>query len=96
MKVKLAVQTLSDSVANALEILKHFEEFKGVEPTITFIRNVDILFDILNSRSIFGKLYKAPMRQDNWMENETKLKQIKSYLLKLKTIDNVLLISTKR
>ena len=41
MKVELAAQTLSTSVADALEYLSNVKpEFKGAGPTIEFIRKV--------------------------------------------------------
>ncbi len=54
MTVKLAAQTLSSSVADAIEFLdssmklKQFEDSKG---TVNFVRTVDHLFDMLNSRN---------------------------------------------
>lgn len=65
--VKLAVQTLSSSVADALEYLlkmKH-PDFQGCEATIKFIRILDQLFDILNTRNIFGKGFKEPLKIKN-------------------------------
>ena len=52
MNVKLAVQVFSKSVANALEYLlkQGHEQFKGCEATIRFIRIMNNLIDILNSR----------------------------------------------
>jgi len=44
MKVKLAAQTLSALVADALEFCNHdlqLEEFRGCEATVQFIRLVD-------------------------------------------------------
>lgn len=68
--VKLAVQTLSSSVADALEYLlkmKH-PDFQGCEATIKFIRILDQLFDILNTRNLFGKGFKEPLKIKNiWM-----------------------------
>jgi hypothetical protein len=63
MKVKLAVQTLSQSAASTLlfchEIkLRHFED---CPPTAEFISIFDRLFDIFNSRSPLGKGFKAPI-----------------------------------
>ena len=57
MKVKLAAQTLSSSVADAIEyFLKEGDpKFQGANGTIKFIRVVDRLFDLLNSRSPHGK-----------------------------------------
>ncbi|XP_033739584.1 uncharacterized protein LOC117326894 [Pecten maximus] len=49
MKVKLAAQVMSDSVANALE-----ELYDGqVSETVTFIRNINKFFDCLNVRNRF-------------------------------------------
>lgn len=46
MKVKLATQTLSSSVADALQFLQSTsEEFKNCEATIKFIRIIDEIFD---------------------------------------------------
>ena len=51
MKVSLAAQTLSTSVADALQFCadKGIEGFLGSAATINFIRKIDRLFDILNS-----------------------------------------------
>lgn len=68
MQVDLAAQTLSASVADALEFLNselNHPEFRGVEATVSFIRRIDKLFDLLNSRSPRAKGFKAPLRKDN-------------------------------
>src|ERR1700733_15498050 len=68
MKVKLAVQDLSSSVANALEFCRttlDLPQFQGCEETVKFIRTVDRLFDLLNSRNPIARGYKAPMRMSN-------------------------------
>lgn len=54
MKVRLATQLLSDSVADALEHCADLKipEFQGSEGTINFIRLINSVFDVLNSRSI--------------------------------------------
>lgn len=64
MKVKLATQLLSSSVADALEYcrselkLKQFEECSG---TVNYINIMNDVFDVLNSHSIrppgFKQLY---------------------------------------
>lgn len=65
MKVKLAAQTLSKSVADALLFLCHdlkLSEFKGAEETAKFIQLFNDLFDVLNSRSLISSyLYKRPL-----------------------------------
>ena len=63
MNVKVAAQTLSSSVADAMEYLMksghpNFADAKG---TIRFIRIIDQLFDLLNSRNPFGKGFKKPL-----------------------------------
>lgn len=59
MKVKLAVQTLSSSVADALQFLqKTSTDFKNCNATIKFIRVIDELFDFLNA---FSKGLKQPI-----------------------------------
>lgn len=51
MRVKIAVETISTSTADALEFLmkQGHSEFKGAGPTIKFIRQFDRLFDIFNT-----------------------------------------------
>ncbi|KAK6167116.1 hypothetical protein SNE40_021216 [Patella caerulea] len=67
MKVSLAVQTLSNSVARALETAEELgvQGFHLCEQTIEFIEVIDRLFDILNSRSPYGKGYKKPLTPHN-------------------------------
>ena len=70
MKVKLAAQTLSSSVADAIEFCNEelkLPEFQKSEATVKFIRIVDRLFDLLNSRNPMAKGYKAPLRISNEM-----------------------------
>ena len=52
MKVSLAAQTLSTSVADALQFLIEagYHDFRDCTATVTFIRTIDTLFDIFNSR----------------------------------------------
>ena len=55
MKVNLAAQALSSSVANALEYCVNelkLPKFQGCEATVEFIRMFDHLLDILNSRNL--------------------------------------------
>ena len=68
MKVNLAAQTISASVADAIEfcdqVLK-FPAFRGSSPTVKFIRMFDHLFDVFNSRNLLGKYYKSPLQESN-------------------------------
>ena len=65
MNVRLAAQTLSSSVADAIEFLEAsgYPSFVGASATVRFIRKVDRLFDLLNSRNPYGKGFKAPIRK---------------------------------
>jgi hypothetical protein len=68
MKVKLAAQTLSSSVADALQFCQQelqLAEFQDCTATVEFIRVIDRLFDLLNSRNPLAKGFKAPMRPSN-------------------------------
>ena len=88
MNVRLAAQTLSSSVANAIEFLgksAKLPNFSDSHGTVKFIRTIDHLFDILNSRNPLGKGFKAPLRlksKDSWEEI---LLSAAKYLLSLKT-----------
>ena len=72
MNVSLAAQTLSSGTADALQFLMNLKQtsFLGAEVTIEFIRIVDRIFDLLNSRNPFGKGYKSPLTLANqtWWE----------------------------
>ena len=88
MNVRLAAQTLSSSVANAIEFLdvsaKH-PSFCDSQGTVKFIRTIDQLFDMLNSRNPIGKGFKTPLRlqsKDTWQEI---FSTTAKYLLSLKT-----------
>lgn len=64
MKVRLAAQTFSNSVAEAIQFcdkVLHLPQFSSSEATVDFIKNIDILFDILNSRNYNTFAFKKPM-----------------------------------
>lgn len=67
MKVALAAQTLSNSVANALLFCKDLgiKEFYGCEATAKYIKMLDGAFDLLNSCHTMGKGTKAPIFRGN-------------------------------
>ena len=74
MNVRLASQTLRSSVANAIEFLDksaHLPMFCDSQGTVKFIRTIDRLFHMLNSRNPIAKGFKAPLRpnsEDTWEE----------------------------
>ena len=87
MNVSLAAQTLSSSVAAAIDFLRkesQVETFAGSEATTDFIRKVDLAFDLLNSRNPLAKGYKAPVSHQNlslWLQ---RCDMLVSYFLQLK------------
>lgn len=69
MKVNLAAQLLSNSVAASLRYLatdgNYKAKFKNVEPTAEFIEKVNNLFDIFNSRKVDGKIFGQALKPEN-------------------------------
>ncbi|KAH8009969.1 hypothetical protein HPB51_023025 [Rhipicephalus microplus] len=87
MKVRLAVQTLSSSVADALDFCEStlkLPQFKGAHATAEFIRIFDRLFDVLNSRNPFGRSYKAALRKANEASMRTFFEKAELSITKLK------------
>lgn len=87
MKVHLAAQLFSRSVADAMEFCEQglkLEEFKGCSATVEFVRTVDAAFDVLNSRNPLGKGYKAPIKPSTKHRAETILKDAETLLRQLK------------
>ena len=75
MKVSVAAQTLSHSVSAAISFLRNIK-MKGFEDrkaTSDFILLKNNVFDILNSKSKFGKNFKRPISSDNIDEIENYL-----------------------
>ena len=91
MKVKLAAQVFSASVTESLQFLENDLKdlkFKGCSSIIEFMRNIDRLFNFSNSRHLFGKVLKAPIRAFNLTMQENAIESICKYLLKLKDTSN--------
>lgn len=68
MNVRIAAQTFSNSVANAMLFLKDqgVDEFQGSECTIRFIRGMDRIFDIFNSKRLQHKnIFKKSLSAEN-------------------------------
>ena len=99
MKVKLAAQTFSSSVADALEFLKtdiNLESFQGCAATIQFIRNIGRLFDFLNSRHPMMKGFQSPVRATNVNSLKQQIQNISEYLLSPKAGNDQLLVNHRR
>ena len=89
MKVAVAAQTLSNSVAPGIMYLKslNLEQFKDSQPTADFIETINNIFDILNLKSKFGRYFKSPVRLENIHEVEEYLNEVINYLKELKVHD---------
>ena len=98
MKVNIAAQTLRSSVADALQFLLEagHPDSKNASATIPFIRVIDKLFDLLNSKNLLACGFKKPLKMIDrkiWMS--TRQESI-SYLLKLSDVDGVSLTTHRR
>lgn len=91
MKVKLAVQLLSESVADSLQYCNQnlgLKEFFGCEGTVIFIKIINRIFDILNSRSLAAPGFKKALFEKN-IESITEFAHDAiTYLSNLKFADN--------
>ena len=99
MNVKLAAQTLSGSVANAIDFMNINQkqpEFQDSEGTVAFIRTLDRLFDMLNSRNPHGKGFKQPLKLADINKWKVSLESTAKYLLTLKSNDGEILITHRR
>lgn len=68
MNVRIAVETFSESVANSMEFLlqQNHPDFIGSAATIRFVRYMDILFNIFNSKHKHNEnVFKRPISPEN-------------------------------
>ncbi|CAH1725924.1 unnamed protein product [Aphis gossypii] len=98
MKVKCAAQTLSSGVADAIEYLcqKGEPSFTNSQATVYFIRQIDRLFDILNSRIPFSKGYKSPIHAGNINTITSVFNDTTDYLKTLKYDGNPLILGGRK
>lgn len=99
MKVKLATQLLSKSVADALQFCAEelkLEDFKNAGPTIRFISIMNDAFDILNSRKISDFGFKQALCENNVKKVETFFQSLTNYITKLKYCDGTLILNCNR
>ena len=99
MKVNLASQTLSASVAAAMRLCKEelkLPQFADCDATCTFIELFDQLFDVLNSRNPLGKGFKAPMKVSNESNVIPFLDRASDYIRGLKEPTGKQMTSSKR
>jgi hypothetical protein len=87
MKVKLAVQVQSQSVANALLTMcqMKIQGFEDVEATVEYLKIFDDLYDIMNSRDLNQQFGKAPLKERNEEHWMCVFQRAVSYISDLKT-----------
>ena len=90
MNVKIAAQTLSESVAVALTQLSEDSVvgFENCGPTIEFIMMVNNTFDVLNSRSLHSWGYKKPLSPQTKNNIYEHIERATNYFSKLKIEPN--------
>lgn len=98
MKVKLAVQLLSESVADALDFCRvelKLKQFEKSEATAEFLRVFNDAFDVLNSRkwSDFG--YEKALCTENIDELDKFIENSICYIKSMRMLDGTHLISSQ-
>lgn len=87
MRVHLAAETLSGSVANAMEFLKSkgHKEFSECDATVHFIRLMNNIFDALNSKKVTSADFKTSITSNNHLRLFSYFQQAIQYILSLRT-----------
>lgn len=87
MNVRLAAQTISSGVADAIDFLRLSGNlsFKDTEAITEFIRISDRLFDMMNSRSLFARNFKSPLTLKNKAIWEDVFQKAEIYIKKIKS-----------
>ena len=99
MKVYLATQLFSNSVANAIEICKDslkMDIFKGSESTIEFLRIMNDLFDIINSCNLTSYKFKKALNPENEYAILRFLDTAKKFIINLKLDDGSYVLKSRR
>jgi hypothetical protein len=99
MKVCLAAQTLSSSVADALAFCRtelKLPDFSGSEPLEKFLRVFDRLFDMLNSRNPLAIGYKSALKPANEHIWRPFLSDATAYIRGLKEYGGTSMLSSSR
>lgn len=99
MKVKFASQLFSNSVADALTFCEselNMDYFANVDGTTNFLKTINNLFDVLNSKSLNQKYYKKPLNPYNKVETFQFLEYVKEYLNTLRLQDGTKVVQSNR
>lgn len=99
MKVKLAAQLFSRSVADALQLCESdlkLPAFKHAAATIKFIQIINDLFDILNSKNIKQPGLKSAIHSANFATIQEVLNNGFDYIKKLQLTNGQLIVTSPR
>ena len=99
MNVKLAAQTLSNSVACAIDFARldlKLKSFEYSDATTDFIRRFDALFDVCNSKSPIASFSKAPINANNLEEKIEFLNKTIEFIVNLADISGKDLVFSRR
>ncbi|CAG4923136.1 unnamed protein product [Colias eurytheme] len=99
MKVRLATQLLSESVADALEYCGKELKIAGFEDcdgTIFFVRIMNNLFDVLNSYSVRPPGWKKAICMNNYGLVEALFEKAEKYIRTLRFSDGTFVIESQR
>lgn len=98
MKVRLATQLFSNSVADALQYCLDncIPGFEDCRETIQFFRIFNNLFDIFNSRNMRAKGWKKALTSFNIEETQIFFEAATSYIQNLKLMDGTYVVNSNR
>lgn len=99
MKVKLATQLFSQSVAEAIQFCRtnlKINKFQRSEPTEKFVLIINNIFDIFNSRNLYFYGFKKALNSCNVSVIFEYLSMASEYITNLKLQDGTLLINSAR
>lgn len=100
MRVHLATETLSNSVADAMEFLKlkGEKEFANCLPTVRFIRYFNNIFDCLNSKRVSNSKFKTSITPNNQSQFFAYFDETIQYIasLKIETRKKSILLSNRK
>lgn len=100
MNVKLAAQTLSERVYNALQFVEqlHIPQFQGCLPTAQFVFLFNNVFDLLNCRNKFTKhsKFNIPITDESFVFLQKHAENFEAYIAGLKTSSGELILRSRR
>ncbi|XP_054996287.1 DNA transposase THAP9 isoform X2 [Sorex araneus] len=98
LKMNCAAQLFSESVASALEYLLSLglPPFQNCTGTIHFLRLINNLFDIFNSRNCYGKGLKGPLLPETFSKINHVFSEAKTIFVTLFDTSNNQIIKSKR